>query len=208
MDAVTLALLKKEIGFPATNIISNGNFETATGWINYASPPFSVANNIMSVIGNGAAHNPMAYFSTATQSAVGKKVYLRYGARVTNNVCAKIIIEVDGVTAGTDQKVEFNTPSENTWQGLSAVFTQPSDVSGLIQVKIAHFYDDAATANGKVMEVKKAIAIDLTSTFGAGNEPTAAEMDAILACFDDSWFNGTRNIANALMVLMLNKLRV
>lgn len=207
MDAVTLALLKKDIIIPATNIISNGNFDTTTGWNNYAAYPLSVVNNVMSVIGNGAAHNPMASYITTTQSAVGKKIYLRYGARITNSVCTKIRIEVDGASGGADQNKEFATPTENVWYGLSNVFTQPADVSGAIMVKIAHFYADKDTANGKVMEVKKAIAIDLTSTFGAGNEPTVAEMDMVLACFDDSWFNGTRNISKALLVLALNKLR-
>jgi hypothetical protein len=207
MDAVTLALLKKDIIIPATNIISNGNFDTTTGWDNYASYPLSATNNIMSITGNGAAHNPMASFITTTQSAVGKKIYLRYGARITNSVCTKIRIEIDGVSSGTDQNKEFATPTENVWYGLSNVFTQPADVSGLIMAKIAHFYADKDTANGKVMEVKKAIAIDLTSTFGVGNEPTADEMDSVLACFDDSWFSGTRNISKALLVLLLNKLR-
>ncbi len=207
MDAVTLALLKKDIVIPATNIIANGDFENTTGWDNYASVPLTVANNVMSVIGSGAAHNPMASYITSTQSAVGKKVYVKYNARVTNAVCSKFRIEVDGASGGADQNKEFATPTENVWYGLSNVFTQPADVSGAIMVKIAHFYADKDTANGKVMEVKKAIAIDLTSTFGVGNEPTADEMDSVLACFDDSWFSGTRNISKALLVLLLNKLR-
>lgn len=36
--------------------------------------------------------------------------------------------------------------------------------------------------------------IDLTETFGVGNEPTQAQMDRLLTQFPNSWFDGTKNL--------------
>ena len=52
------------------------------------------------------------------------------------------------------------------------------------------------------LEVSNPIAINLTAAFGAGNEPTAAEMDAILAKFPNSWFDGTVEVAPTLVDLI------
>ena len=41
------------------------------------------------------------------------------------------------------------------------------------------------------------IAINLTTTFGAGNEPTVEQMDEIMSKFENSWFDGTKNLFRA-----------
>lgn len=42
--------------------------------------------------------------------------------------------------------------------------------------------------------VDKFVLIDLTATFGAGKEPTQAEMDRLMARYPNSWFDGTKPI--------------
>ena len=49
----------------------------------------------------------------------------------------------------------------------------------------------ADTVAGEVIKFKNLLAIDLTAAFGAGNEPTAAQMDAYLAAYPNSWFDGS-----------------
>jgi hypothetical protein len=44
------------------------------------------------------------------------------------------------------------------------------------------------------VKVKNVILIDLTATFGAGKEPTLAEMDRLMARFPNSWFDGVKPI--------------
>jgi hypothetical protein len=61
-----------------------------------------------------------------------------------------------------------------------------------IQFWIRQSYADAATATGKVMEVDGnygVTAINLTDTYGAGNEPTASDCAKIF-----SYFDGTKSI--------------
>jgi hypothetical protein len=49
---------------------------------------------------------------------------------------------------------------------------------------------------GDIVKVYKVLAINLTTIFGAGKEPTALQMDNLLAKFPNSWFNGTAEIVN------------
>jgi hypothetical protein len=44
------------------------------------------------------------------------------------------------------------------------------------------------------MEVQYVVVLNLTATFGAGNEPTVEQMDKILARFPNNWFDGTKNL--------------
>ena len=44
---------------------------------------------------------------------------------------------------------------------------------------------------GATTKYKNILVINLTTTFGAGNEPTKEQMDQIMEQFPNSWFNGT-----------------
>ena len=44
---------------------------------------------------------------------------------------------------------------------------------------------------GKITHLDNVVLIDLTAAFGAGNEPTKEQMDAMLSQFPNSYFNGT-----------------
>ena len=57
-------------------------------------------------------------------------------------------------------------------------------------ILIRHRYVDAATANGKVMEVQKVLSINLTATFGAGNEPSLGERNLLF----NNYFEGEGNV--------------
>lgn len=187
-----------------TNLVTNGDFSNGTtGWSASDSVNTVSANTLINT-GNGAQTFPTAFADSAVQSAIGKKVYVCAQMRVTNANCSSMQVMIDGATAGDNQTIFLNNPVQNTWYKISGVLTQPSNVSGVIRLKLIHQYADSATANGKVMESKYIIAIDLTNVFGAGNEPTAEQMDGILAKFTNSWFDGTKNLFRANATL--NKL--
>lgn len=57
----------------------------------------------------------------------------------------------------------------------------------------------------KMVNFENVFIIDLTATFGDGNEPTVSQIDRLLAQFPDSWFEGTQNIYLARWAL--NELR-
>jgi len=54
-----------------------------------------------------------------------------------------------------------------------------------------------------LLYLKSALLINLTKTFGKGNEPTTKQMDELLSQFDDGWFDGTKNVFNAEHMLKM-----
>lgn len=177
-----------------TNFVTNGNFVDTTGWSAYYAT-LTAASNILSVTGNGANADPRVYQGTSVPAISGKKIYYRTKAKVTNANCTSILIYLtDGANTVTGASVAVNNPIQNTVYTLSGVISVGAGLTGNIRVWVRNYYADAATANGKVMEVQEVIAIDLTAIFGAGLEPTAAQMTRWLDIFSAGWFNTTKAI--------------
>ncbi len=167
-----------------TNIFINGNFVNTTGWI-VVNATHSAASNTLTNTGNGGSANPYDVQATGLTVVVGNKLYIKCKRRVTNTVCSGLELYA---YAGSSVDINTrNTPTQNIWYTDSGIITEPVGWTGAINVYVQHNYADAATANGKVMEVKEVMAIDLTSTYGKGNEPTIAECNSLF----DTWFNGT-----------------
>ena len=164
--------------FPAANIITNGDFsDGTTGWT-LASAGFTVDSGNLY-----RASNVLG--STVHQDIPITQGHIIYFA--TN-----IIEDTKGVSVGP-VRINYaqNTYSE-TYANIygaglkTARFTASSGATVRVIVVV-----DA----NKQYRGDNFIAIDLTSTFGAGNEPTTAEMDAILSYYPNSWFDGTINLA-------------
>lgn len=171
----------------ATNLVANGNFANgATGW-NPTFATLSAASNTLTITANGG----QAYgFATAAIGAkiVGHKYYGRARMRARNAVCTKLQLGV------TDMQAEVASPVQDQWYTLSGVATATSTAN---LVALYEYYADAATANGKTAEVQYVLELDLTTIFGSGYEPTAAQMDAYLARWTNAWFDSTVNISRA-----------
>jgi len=185
-----------DVDFPAINLVTNGDFSNgATGWsAMYCA--LSVSNNILTATGDGANSGLSTYALTTIPSVEGKKVFMRARVKVTNEVCDNIVLLATPNISGSSVTVAYKaTPSKDAEYFLTGILTVPSGWSGDLRFRVQSSYADAATANGKVMKVQCALAIDLTSAFGSGNEPTAAQMDALLSFYPNSWFDGTVNLA-------------
>ena len=170
----------------ATNLVVNGDFSNGTtGWVgNRAS--LSIVNNNLFVTADGT--NAIANVYSTNQNVVdivGNKYYLFSRARVTNSECLDIRIYGGGLWTTVK-----TFPSIDVWYNITAVVTATSSSN----VSIGNQYPSSAVASGKVLEVDNIGAINLTSIFGAGKEPSATEMDRLLANFPNSWFNGTTEL--------------
>jgi hypothetical protein len=168
-----------------TNLITNGNFANGTtGWFTTSSTISALAG-ILSVTGNGTNSTVGAVHNTAVVLDVTHKYYLRARMRVTNNVSTNLRLIFDGVDSGTDLIIgSVANPIQNQWYVMSAVSLPPANATGNLRIQLWHQYADASTANGKVMEVDGAygiLCVDLTEAFGAGNEPTKEQFEAMLA---------------------------
>jgi len=177
--------------FKPTNLIANGNFANGTtGWDGGANATISASNNVLSVTGNGTTAYIVGKQTTSIAVAPGNKMYVKGLARVTNSGCPNMYLEIDGSTGGDERSIARSNPVQNQWYPLSNVLTQAADFTGNLVLKPWHTYADAATANGKVMEIKEVITIDLTALFGAGKEPNKAWCDTNIHA---AWFDGTAN---------------
>lgn len=173
--------------YPMTNIIVNGNFTGTAGWSAYNNSQITASDNILT---HTASANNVS--TGATQSAknyiIGNKYYARGALRVTNALATQIKIRF---AAGWGDLI-VNSPTENTWYELSRVFT--ATTGGSFIDEVSQTYESTEIANGKIAEFKNISCLNLTAIFGTGNEPTAAEMDAILAADGTAYWDGTRNV--------------
>jgi len=158
-----------------TNKIANGAFADMTGWTE-ASVAGSVSNGVYT--GTASAQYAALFTSSATINA-----HQYYAAALVKSTTNQIKLKLLSVGSGMAHS------GSNTFEHLSVVDT--ANGAGNFPA-VTEFRAAAWDA----FSVKYFICIDLTATFGAGNEPTAAEMDAMLANYDavNSWFNGTQNI--------------
>lgn len=166
--------------FDFSNAVTNGDFSNGTtGWAADSST-VSATNNVATITGNGASAYPQ--IGKTTSYAIGNKIYARYYARITTTYTGTAIIGliIAGSTGGSTTKAVIINPVVNQWYLISNV-VDTATFSGNVRVILYDNYPDAATANGKVMEVQEVMAIDLTSLFGAGKEPTISECDALLS---------------------------
>ncbi len=130
-------------GKTIVHILKNGDFNNGTtGW-NAGSSSVSVSNNILSIIGNGSQYYPHSrqndVFNTTDKYFVYAKV------RITNSVCTRIRI----IGEGNSNLVHVNNPIENQWYELYTIRAPQVYEPFILQ----HSYPDAATANGKAMEI-------------------------------------------------------
>jgi hypothetical protein len=186
-----LAIVRNQLALPATNLIKNGNFTTNTlSW----SKLFCTLTSV-----DGVAEMTDQTNSDGLSRAhqvygvpIGHKIYARADVKATTNLA--------GIGIPTAQRLASHT-GNGEWEKLSFIRTAASASENVIALI------DNRTSDWDTVYFDNVFVVDLTATFGAGNEPTKTEMNALMAYFPNSWFGGTRNISPALAVLMLNKLR-
>ena len=171
-----------------TNLLENSDFSNGfTDWVSVAASSVTVNNNIATITADGSLYySEIRQFINAT--VTDHKYYIRSKMRVTNNSADTINGYIDA--GGNKYAVTKYNPVANTWYETGGVITSGPNI--ITSVKFGQVYADGATANGKVMEVQNTVAIDLTEIFGAGNEPTGAQVDSIISQFPNNWFTGTK----------------
>lgn len=159
-----------------TNMLTNSNFASTTGW-NASGGTFSAA-------GNEALYTAAGQYGSISQTVTitnTRKYYFASSMYSPSNL--PYIMLSDNVSYG--EKV-YPTGAGG-YERLSALFTSIRTTSGAGFSAIV----DGRTSGFTQLKGKYSMLIDLTAAFGAGNEPTKAQMDNLLLQFANSWFNGT-----------------
>ena len=152
--------------FEARNLITNGDFSNGvtTGWLGYMA---SVTNENGKLKVTATAAGPYAQAYMTLSTIVGNKYYIR-----------------QTYPPGTVSPSIVNP----------AVSSASSSIFTATQISTQIKYSSGTVVIGDYYYIDDVIIIDLTAAFGAGKEPTLAEMDRLMARFPNSWFDGVKPI--------------
>lgn len=185
--STSISELNADVDFPVTNLVTNGDFsDGTTGWIPHANA--TVVDGELKLVATGDGQNTMQ-----TIAILGSTKY--YLAR----------------KQGTIGRCYIDQYQNDTFFGVSSVLENVGSVIFESKASVNKgFLILGAGLNGAGTYIfDDIILINLTAAFGAGNEPTAAEMDAMLAFYPNSWFDGTVNFAAnpKMLPYLLNNIR-
>lgn len=172
----------------ARNFFSN-NFPNITEGVNYRNMEYSFGSdevNITSI----SSHYGITWYSSSYPE--GHKIYMGVWMKSTSNNDALVIF---GGQENDANKLKIKHSGSGKYEWLSGTINSAKNDSGKLWV-YAYWFNVLDTNYGtRNVSVKYPIVIDLTETFGSGNEPSTKEMDLILSQFHNNWFGGNHIIA-------------
>ena len=201
----------KKLQLPMTNLIENGDFSQ-----NKLSPPFSgtIRSSLYTdeaYIGNYCARWSEVDRDTLVLSVGGDISNAKQNDKLMVSFWYKVLsFSGSGLYSWAHEKSAsewdvftrslVNRTVDNKWRKITVVHTMTKD-------DVFRWGVRPASPTSWDILFDGFIAINLTQTFGSGNEPTVAKMDSLMSYFPNSWFDGVVNISQALSILTLNELR-
>lgn len=180
---------ERELNMNAKNLIENGDLSKGLTANFKAGPPtslLSVKSNRLKIIDNVVS--PDAYLFVQTPVYVlGNSYYVGYDFKPYRTHVPKMFSSHMTSARKTAIKGIFNR--------VSMIYKPTAS-----NARIALYTNEASsteTTTTTSTEYSNLIVVNLTETFGAGNEPTEDQMDRLLAQYPNSWFDGTQNLFNA-----------
>ena len=152
------------------NLIRNGGFARGvSGWIPYYATG-NVRDCTYTLKALGTFSRP--YVRYTTDIKCGDIVYIKFNARINNNLATNIYFDVLGTESGTINGLNrIEPPEDNTWYEVDDV-VNTNAISGNLILEIYHSYIDSNTAKDKEMEINNVQLTNLTQSYGLGNEPS------------------------------------
>ena len=160
-----------------TNMVTNGNFASTSNW-SHNGASFSASGNEGTFTANGAGDfvyqtlniaNAHKYYICDWINSSSSSVRLGISDLVTNDAYA-------------------SHSGSSSYEFLSFVFTSIRDKTGAYLLAV----QDNRAGSWNSVNMKYLSMIDLTASFGAGNEPTKTQMDALMTQFANNWLDGTK----------------
>lgn len=166
---------KNSLSKTLKSFVYTNNALITSGW-NPAGGVLAYINNGFKVTGNGSSSAVYASLDTSIACVTGKKIYYKALVSIDNVLCSQINIQYVGTTGGSGTEVSIQlTPVKDNIYTLAAVITLTAPFTGNLRLFALSSYASTANANGTNINVTEIEAIDLTTLFGAGNEPLVGD---------------------------------
>lgn len=189
-DNVNAQLAEKVKNFKIKNEVVNGDFSQGlTSWMTFAGGGVSVQNGELKV----STLNNQGYVRKTGILTINNKYYLSFKSRLESGTAASngffngntLVSGVNATNANVRKSAEFIATSSDISVGVY-YYANKSDIA---------YYDDI-------------LVIDRTLIFGAGNEPTKLEMDALIKFIPNQWWDGELTLTQKQVVTwQLNLIR-
>jgi hypothetical protein len=161
-----------------TNLVSNGNFVDATGWVRENASQ-SVASNEISITASAQYGYTTQIISADGVDYRNHVVFFSAWIKATHTSVALICND------GKSQLIVYPTVT-GEYQYVSGLYTIQPDATKLIILLM-----DRSSGSFVSQKIKYVTCVDLTAAFGAGNEPTTGEIENWIATQSNSWFDTT-----------------
>lgn len=155
-----------------TNKVANGDFSGGTtGWTSLTDATLTVAAGAGQLLASAEYGNVIK----SVGGTIAGHVYYFSALIKATSIYARMTMSTAGVSSS----------GSGQWERLSGVLTATTTGHTIM------IYD-GRPSNWSTVYIDDVICVDMTATFGAGNELSAAEMDTYLADrYEDGWFDGT-----------------
>lgn len=161
-----------------TNLANNGNFASTSGWSS-SGASFTVSGNIASFLANSVTDTLQQALSVTLNHKYYFCEWIKAAAGA--NITA-------GISDGAINSASLAYGGSGDYEFVSAILTAGrTSTAGITWSLVDNRASGWNTVNAKYVTV-----IDLTAAFGAGNEPTKAQMDGLMLQFPERWLNGTQ----------------
>ena len=167
----------------ATNLVQNGDFSNGTtGWTS-SSGVLSMEGEYITF--TSATTDVTPSFRQLYNTISGRRYYFRSSSIIDINATQRFLLF--GTSTNEILGVSVLANVENVFSGVITALTNNTTFG---------FGFSSSEQVAKRVRMRRPLIIDLTATFGAGNEPTKWQMDHLLSNFPNSWFNGTSEIGS------------
>lgn len=181
-------------GNTGTNLIKNGDFANGiTGWEAPTLGTLIASNNELEVtITNTSNTTTLSYIGQAVKKYANHNYYTAFEIKPKYNNAVAVLIG--------NKWSENVAPTPNIFNRVSRIVKPTEDTNHFNTLRYRHDVNTNYVVGDKIY-FKNILLIDLTQTFGAGNEPTVEECDKIFA----NWFDETKSTISASRLKSVDK---
>lgn len=172
------------------NIVDNGDFSNTGGgkWRTQNST-WRIENNTMTLIGAGNNSMPGVFQNIGVSFKQGNKIYVRADLTPKNDDFTRLALMAYASSGGDSIKYFYiDDAQKGVRKTHSNVFELANAGNGDLTIQIRAQYSSASSSMGKEVDINNVLVIDLTETFGPGNEPTAEQIDDVINALPNKWF--------------------